>query len=199
MPQVKALTVYTFDELDEDAKETARSWYREGAFDYEWWDSVYEDSKTIGALMGISVDRIYFSGFWSQGDGACFEGSYEYAKGAVNAVKDYAPKDTTLHQIARDLQNIQRPAFYQLSANVKHHGHYQHAYCTDIDVHRPSHFDDVSESEQDGIAEGLRDFMNWIYSRLKDEYEYMNLDEQVDESIQANEYEFMESGRLSCA
>lgn len=40
--------VYQFDELSEEAKEKARGWFREGAFDYEWYDSTYEDAKEIG-------------------------------------------------------------------------------------------------------------------------------------------------------
>ena len=40
--------VYQFDELEEDAKETARNWFREGAFNYEQWDATYEDAERIG-------------------------------------------------------------------------------------------------------------------------------------------------------
>ena len=32
--------VFTFDELTDRAKEKARAWYREGALDYEWYDSI---------------------------------------------------------------------------------------------------------------------------------------------------------------
>ena len=41
---------------------------------FEWWDSVYESFKEDMRNIGVEVDRMYFSGFWSQGDGACFEG-----------------------------------------------------------------------------------------------------------------------------
>jgi hypothetical protein len=37
-------TIYTFEELTEDAKEKARAWYRQG-IDYPWWDEV-KDSLT---------------------------------------------------------------------------------------------------------------------------------------------------------
>lgn len=40
----------------------------------------------------------------------------------------------------------------------------------------------------------MREFADWIYSRLEAEYEYQNADEQVDESIRINEYEFAEDG-----
>ena len=41
----------------------------------DWWDCTYSDFKERMTAIGIEVDRMYFSGFWSQGDGACFEGS----------------------------------------------------------------------------------------------------------------------------
>jgi hypothetical protein len=43
----------------------------------EWWDSEYDCFKQDMAEVGIEVDNIYFSGFWSQGDGACFEGKID--------------------------------------------------------------------------------------------------------------------------
>jgi hypothetical protein len=52
------ITVYTFDELDEKAKDRARDWYRQGALDYEWWDSLYDDAANIGLeLTGFDLDR----------------------------------------------------------------------------------------------------------------------------------------------
>lgn len=184
------VVVYKFDELDDSAKETARNWYREGALDYEWWE--FEDTKTIAIILGIGIDNIFFSGFSSQGDGACFEGEYHYEKGSVAAIKKYAPQDTTLHQIAMDLQTVQRPSFYKLSATVKHRGHYYHENCTEIDVYRVDDY--ASIEEHDAIVEALRDFMRWIYRQLESEYEYQMSDECVDEMIQCNEYEFNEDG-----
>lgn len=40
----------------------------------------------------------------------------------------------------------------------------------------------------------MRDFADWMYRQLEAEYEYRMSDEQVDDTITANEYEFTESG-----
>lgn len=45
--------VYTFAELSDSAKETARNNYREHNLDYNWWDFTYDDAKTIGAFYGL--------------------------------------------------------------------------------------------------------------------------------------------------
>jgi hypothetical protein len=75
---------------------------------------------------------IYFSGFSSQGDGACFEGTYRYKKGSVKAIKAHAPQDKELHRIAKGLQEAQRPTRYSITANIKHRGRYYHPGCMEI-------------------------------------------------------------------
>ena len=117
-------TVYQFNELSDEAKDKAIENYRQAGFDYEWWNYIFEDAKRMGVLMGITVDNIYFSGFSSQGDGACFEGSYEYQKGSVKAIREETgDSDKDLTAIAKGLQAEQRRNFYGLSASVKHRGH----------------------------------------------------------------------------
>ncbi len=50
--------VYNFNDLDDDAKAEARNWWREGALDYEWWDSTFEDAETLGLkITGFELDR----------------------------------------------------------------------------------------------------------------------------------------------
>ena len=185
-------TVFTFDELSETAKEKAREWYREGALDYEWYDAVYKDAMACAKILGIDITKIYFSGFSSQGDGACFKGSYSYAKEAPKAIKAYAPNDKELLRIAYALQSAQRKAFYQLYATTEHHGHYYHSGCMAVSVEHENR--DVSEAEEDAVMQALRDFAGEVYVSLEKEYEWLDSDEQVDENIIANEYEFTKEG-----
>lgn len=201
-------TLYKFDELSDKAKETARDWYRQFVFDdNNDWDCIYEDAATIAEMLGIELRQkpvklmnggtryepaIYFSGFSSQGDGACFEGTYSYRKGSVKAIKAHAPEDKELHRIAVTLFEIQRKAFYRITANITHHGAYSHSGCIDIDV-------DCEDSdmyfEADVCCQCLRDFADWIYDQLRKEYEYQNSDESIDENITCNDYTFTEEGK----
>lgn len=71
--RTKELTVYSYSELSETAKEKARNWYIENCCDYEWYDFILEDWKEKLAEIGFTNAKIYFTGFWSQGDGACFD------------------------------------------------------------------------------------------------------------------------------
>lgn len=200
MPHDKTETVFYFAELEDDAKEKARDWYRTGALDYEWWDCVYEDAITCAAILGIEIEKIYFSGFSSQGDGACFEGTYAYAKGSAKAIRQHAPKDIDLASIADRLQDLQRGWFYGLSASVKQSGHYMHEMCTQISVYDDQETTGSSRNIVDAdedLTGLLREYMQWIYSNLMREYEWLMSDEQVDESITINEYEFNEDGSIA--
>ena len=115
MPEIIETTVYRLDELSDAAKDKARAWYREGGFDYDWYDAVYEDFQRVADILGLRLKTratrlyggrtrpqtcIWFRGFWNQGDGACFETFYSYRKEATRRIREYAPQDTTLHGIA---------------------------------------------------------------------------------------------------
>ena len=211
MPEVIETTVYRLAELSDEAKVEARAWYREGGFDYDWYDAVYEDFQQIAEMLGIAFKtrtvrlmgggsrqepRIFFSGFWSQGDGASLEGFYSYRKNASAAIRAYAPQDTTLHGIADALQSVQRRNFYQLRAEATHRGRYHHEYCMAISVERDSPtYQDISADAEEVVSEALRDLARWLYRQLEREYEYLTSDDAVDESIIANDHTFTGSGR----
>jgi hypothetical protein len=58
MPTEHTVTSYQFDELSDRAKEVARAWFRDGALDYEWWESTYEDAAQIGLkITGFDLGR----------------------------------------------------------------------------------------------------------------------------------------------
>jgi len=188
-------TVYKYDELPTDAaKERAREWWLRDGLNYDWYDSVYEDAKAIGAILGFTIDQISFSGFYSQGDGASFVGSYYYAPGWRKRLKAYAPLDADALAIGETLQAIQKRNRYGLQAAIVASGRYCHegtmrATVEDADGR------EVSAAEDDAILECARDFARWIYSRLEADHDYLTSDETVADNLVANEYEFTADGR----
>ncbi len=194
--ETRSYKVYKFDELSDESKEAAMEKFREHNLDYEWWSPVYDDARDIGVLMGITIDRIYFTGFCSQGDGACFEGSYSYELGSVKQIREHAPKDGTIYRLAAELSKLQRTRFYRLSASVKHSGHYYHERSTDIRVCIEDGYDDVDVDTDEALSELLRGFMRWIYKRLEETHDYLQSDESIKETIKANQYLFTEDGAI---
>lgn len=206
-------TVYTFEELSDDAKENARAWYRQQVFsDSNDWDHVIDDAVECARIIGIDISShpvktfggstvqepdVQFSGFSSQGDGALFEGRYAYAKGGLKAIKSYAPQDAELHRIAKALQDTQRKRFYKLTASCVQRGRYTNSSSMSVTVDHPDYlFRSVVDAEEE-IRESLRSFADWIYRQLEKEYEYQNSNESVDENIIANGYEFDEEGKVA--
>lgn len=149
--------------------------YEKYAPEYQWWSATYDDAKAAAATMGIDIADIAFSGFWSQGDGASFTGSYAYQKGAAAAIREYAPKDTELHRIADELQRVQRVNFYRLRADISKSRHrYQHEYTMAVEVDRTDGVDADLHDAHDTVTEAMRDLARWIYKQLEREYEYQS-------------------------
>ena len=188
--RIQETKIYTFNELSDESKEKALDNCRDTNVFYggEWYDGVIYTCKGVAKTLGIDVDSIHFSGFSSQGVGACFTGTYEYHKGWRTELKAYAPINKDLLAICVALQEAQRKAFYTIVARIAHRGHYSHSGCMAIDVDASCSFD------SDEIQGALRLLADWMYSSLEAEYDYLTSDEAVRESIIANEYEFTENG-----
>jgi len=212
---MKTLTVdvYEFDELSETAKEKARDWYRTSlAGDTFWSDCTIEEIEQQAALLGIEITnrwdgfgtRIYWSGFGSQGDGACFEGEWRARDVKAGEVADGwgdSPQTTEIRRIAKVFADV--AAKYPFAYfRVDHAGHYYHEHGTEFTFDIVSDQDgdnqDAPEKEIDAVEATLKkateDFARYIYKALELDYEYNNSDEAVDENIIANEYGFTKEG-----
>ena len=189
--------VFEFSELSYSAKQTAMQWYCNDP-DAFWAESVIEGAKEIGALMGFDIENIHYSGFYSQGDGACFTGSIRYAKSCAKNVKAYAPNDKEMQRIAQAWQDLQKRNFYSLRASIKHRWHYSHEMCTAFDCEDTRHNYGGLQNDaiEDEIKEIARDFMRWIYRQLESAYEYETSEENIAEMCELNEWRFTEDGKF---
>lgn len=218
-------TLYTFDELSEKAKEKARDWYREGALDYDWWEFIYSDAATVGAILGLDLAQkpvklmngstrydteIYFSGFYHQGSGSSYGARWDARNvQPAQALADHAPQDKELARIHAVLLQLaqENP---ELCATVTPkddtwinvevtHGETRDEVVNNLDYQSAEYDREnaIDGERADALEEALKDFNHWIYTQLRKEYEWQNADEQVDESIRANEYEFTEDGKIA--
>lgn len=210
MAAVSTLPLYTFDGLSDEAKEKARTWYRSFDIDDDWYECVYDDCEAVCAILGITPDTrtvslygggtrqkpcIWFSGFSSQGDGACFQGMYRYAKAASRKIREYAPQDSELHAIADDLQGTQRRNFYQLVVMISHRGRYSHEHSMQFVIERDNRrYQEITAGAEETVTEALRDLARWLYRQLEREYDYRMSDTVVDEMLTVNAYTFTETG-----
>lgn len=175
--------------------------------DHDWWDNTYEDFGRVAKILGFEVDleNVHFSGFCSQGDGASFTGSYNAVEGkhyrrdpknfaeiAPTEMREYAPKDTTLHEIADELLVISR-MYFPAYATIGRTGT-MHSHCATMNI--PSCVECDSDTEfadevlfavSDAILAQARALADWLYRQLEKEYEYQQSDEAVADTIFAND------------
>lgn len=165
----------------------------------EWWDSVYEAFRERCGELGIRVGAMYFSGFWNQGDGACFEGQ----------VQDW---ETFFAHCKLD-QNAALMAWYRAtrddwSFSCQHRGYYYHEQSVSFSCYLPDEDDNPYDPDletlqhhmlaaccrsldrhqiESTMEEAFRDLMRELYRDLETEYEYLTSEEAILEVLDAND------------
>lgn len=198
----------SFAELSERAKDKARESYTgEGYLDYEWWDSIFDDFIEVCTSLGINLRTrpvktrngktrhdhdIFFSGFCSQGDGACFAGRYYFAWTASIDIREHCD-DKELHRIADELTAMQTTQrllgleFFTATISTSNHNNLR----TEIDDWG---IDEIGEPDEERFSDLMHDLADWLYRRLEDEYEYLCSNEVIDEYL--NDETFTETGTI---
>lgn len=212
MPHVKQTTVYLYNELSPEAQAKARNWMRQAdQGDNYFAESVIEDFAVIAGFCGWDILQrtaklmdgttrheaaVFWSGFWSQGDGACFEGRWSARRVNYRALKAHAPKEGELQRIGRVFAQLKKAtARMDAVASVRNVGRGSASYNTDFEAHGLG--ERMYESRMEDLKEASRDLMDWLYKALEAEYDYHNSEEQIAESIVASAYEFLEDGSLA--
>lgn len=225
--RTETINLYSFKELSPEAQQRALDNWREHAGEDLDYSCIYDDAATIAGLMGIDINlrrvkgidgstryapAIYWSGFWSQGDGACFEGNWSAAGVQAGKVQEHAPHDTELHRIAAEFERI-AAAYPGASFQVRHNGYYHHEGCTSFDMdagempdnaglsYESDEYDAALKAYQDvfpedELKEAARDLMRWLYSQLEKEYEYQTSEEVGREMLSGAGEVFTEEGGM---
>ena len=197
--RTETIKIYKFEELSNEAQEKAIEKFYDLNIYEGWWDSVYE--MYMQDETGFDIDKIYFSGFHSQGDGAMFGGS---------------PNKDILHFITPNYRNeayqkdwskvikLIKNGDINIYGSFKQYGHYYHSksYSDNLDSEMTndwygknySNIEDICEDILEEIREHYENICNKIYHSLEQEHEYYTSKEAIEESIIANEYDFTESG-----
>jgi hypothetical protein len=174
--------------------------YRHFNVEHDWWDYIYEDFVEYVEEKGISTTTkdMSFTGFWSQGDGASYEGTIHSS-------------DMKRFMDAHDLSTQYESAYFfaeleQIYVTINRtSSHYCHSHTMRISL-SDEIWDDYGEGsvrsevyqvmERDfnnnfqalekRIEEICRGYADELYHRLQEEYEYQTSDEVVIEALEAN-------------
>lgn len=184
----KTIILRNFDECSEELKAKILQNYRDINTNFEWWESVYDWKTEQATEKGFEIDRIYFSGFWSQGDGAMFEGR------VIDVTK-------FMDGINPHVKRLLQSGLLSVSCSFKHYGHYYHekSYQHSFDADCPGQYDNIwleLERVEQNITSAYENYCGEIYAALEKEYEYLTSDEIITETLQANKYLFNEQGKI---
>ena len=163
----------------------------------DWWDGVYSDFREDMREVGVNVRRMFFSGFWSQGDGACFEGEFYNLRTYLD--HHHKGQYPMIHKLLEHGGRVY--------ITCAHNGRYYHENSTLFSVEAdtfyhlvecPTEFHEqivdtwdkqlkheMEDFERD-VVEQWRSYMQDLYRRLEAEYDYLTGDEAVWEVIEAN-------------
>lgn len=178
--------------------------YRDINVDFgDWSDSVIENFKERVLEYGVDCERVYYTGFYSQGDGACFNGQVvdldKFMKAMGASWDDYPRTLDVLKKLGEDIH-----------ISWKHSGsNYYHENTLSFDIeydrmedslswddpellHEAAQaIDKAADAEYQVLAEDVRSFVQGLckdlYTRLQNEHEYLTSDEAVAEAIEVNE------------
>jgi hypothetical protein len=168
---------------------------------YDWWDCVYYDRKEKIGEVGFSINNIYFSGFWSQGDGAMFE----YDRIDDKLLNEFV--DTL------DLSPMRKQWIINniyISGKGHHRGHYNHEKCCSHSIywevangglHWSTNFykwlESFADDFEEFIVDKYEDLCRDLYRSLEKEYDYLTSEGAILESLESNEYEFDINGNIT--
>jgi len=127
--KTKTINLYTFDELPKEAQEMALRKNRDFNVEGDWSSDQTEASEELLNGLGFENVKIMFNGFYSQGDGACFEATMDN-----DGLKKFMDHYRLAKRYAKVYEAIQRTDKFGIFVNIKikHSGRYYHEYMTDL-------------------------------------------------------------------
>lgn len=181
-------TVYKFEELSDEAKSKAIDNLYDINVDSDWWEFAYDDIENDLKEIGITIQekhRFYF----------------EIDRGSYFHINKPIVTNTLAFLKAAGIPNAETIApllSVHLSSNSFRAGE-SNTNHAEIDV---EYLDDVEfELDEEKLSKELSEFINdkcedYIIL-LRKELEYLTSREAIIDTIEANEYEFTENGKLA--
>jgi hypothetical protein len=164
--------LYTFSELSPIARDHAIDKLWDLNVDCEWWDYNYDDAKTIGLnLTGFDTDRHDISGHF-----------IESAESCAHLIQDNHGPDCDTTKCANNYL-ASRDQLID-TAPKDENGEFESER-------------ELDEKLDDLDSAFLHDILEEYLSILSKDYECLTSRESIEESIEANEYEFTEKGDLA--
>ncbi len=187
----KEYEVFTFDELSKKSKEKVLENLRDINVDYDGWaDWIIEDKTAKLEKLGYKDITIYYSGFCSQGDGACFIAKVD--------IEEYIKAHKLGKKYRKLLSEVKAGNWANIT--IKHGAHYYYSRSTTVDYEGVCDLTDKAYSQLENLASEVEaereEVGDEIYDVLKANYFELTDNTSIIDTIEANEYTFLEDGEM---
>ena len=200
--------VYTFNELDQESKEKAindhRNNYNDCDFD-DYFDDETLEFKCFLKNIGFNNVETFYSGFHSQGDGACFDFTNlnldevvtKQEGNTYSVVHDKFIEENIklLKDILKIKESIEFSTYitrynynHEKSRGIDYKFYNEHKTCKTIEK-LISNFLDV-------LGDLYIDLSQKYYKQLSNHAAYVDSDEYIIETLINNDYEFTINGKI---
>jgi len=191
LPVIKS---FSFDELSDKAKENAIEDYRQYVFQDDWWyQNTLDDATRAGEILGLMLterhDAIDFSVWDSFSDFVVLSGTLCLGKeDVVRKIKEaFENGDEELLEIAKQVEAIEVGPVERVTSWL---------YGEDLETIPSFRFDrnkGVNTSKYDWLLER---FADWIMARLRDDFNYMQSDENIADFLCSDKLLFDAAGNM---
>jgi len=205
----ETFSVYSVNELPEKARAKAIEAYANFCVESCWYEGVLLDFKELVKQFGVDIYEL--CAFDLDRRNISIKGAYQHVDGAVDAIKRYAPNECRLIAIAETLEAIQKrvdaldegtkieAAFIATRDNwLNDTTHIEAQGYIDWSVDST-----IDRNQEEAIAEevesALEDLPRILLHKLQKDFDYLTSEEGIIEALTANEFEFLEDGRLYIA
>lgn len=183
--------IFPYRELSTKAQQRVHNDYVSN-IDSGWHEHTLEDAQQIAVYLGFHTIKIFYTGFASQGDGACFQGGWHRNTLDRPKLKSHAPIDQELHRIAEELAKAPDGLF----VDITHTSNYYHENTMQFEFNAHDEDQEFSQAQLVPLEYAFRSFAKWIYRQLEKEYEYRISLEAFEEQEAESGNEYYEDGRL---
>jgi hypothetical protein len=165
------ITTYSFDELSQEAQDAALAELCDINVDIDWWSYIYEDAENIGAkITSFDIDR----------------GSYcnmEFTDSAISIAEKIVKEHGEMCDTYKTAQKFMAA--------------WQSIFNDYMDKTSKNYESSESEDEMLDLENEFKKSLEEDYRIiLSKEYDYLCSEEAIKESIEANDYEFLSTGKM---
>lgn len=183
--KVVKIKTYKINELNKEAKAKAIEDCRDINVQDDWYEGVQCDWIEKLELLGYGDIQIFFSGFSSQGDGACFTAQVD--------IQEYIEA----HKLKTKFKKLWE--YEGGTITIKHNAHYFYSTSTTVEADGFYYVDQKLGEQADALVEMIEkereELGDALYKELEKVFAIAISDEAVLETIECNEFDFLESGK----